>query len=179
MTPHQESVEEWRPIFEGIYSVSNLGRIRREVIYRNKTKDGVMRLRMDTHGYMKCTFCIRGKKFSKFVSRCVAEAFIGPRPPGYEVNHKNGIKTDNSISNLEYLTPRQNKDHAMENGFYLRGEDNYRAILSVDDVHMVRQLTADGLSRAEIGRRYGVSPSTIGLLVRGKTWKCIPVKEAV
>ena len=47
-----------------------------------------------------------------FAHHLVAAAFLGPRPLGMQINHKNGIKTDNYFTNLEYVTPSQNSWHA-------------------------------------------------------------------
>lgn len=99
--------EEWRDIkgYEGLYQVSNLGRVKSFV----KDKNGKIRkLHDDTHGYLIVSL---GRKNMNKVHRLVAQTFI-PNPNDYpEVNHINGRKDDNRVSNLEWVTHKQNAIH--------------------------------------------------------------------
>jgi hypothetical protein len=60
---------------------------------------------------------------SKEVHVLVAEVFLGPRPNGAEINHKNGIKADNHYRNLEYTTQAENFQHALDTGLLRRLKD--------------------------------------------------------
>ena len=73
-------------------------------------------------GYLQVKFTINKKTYHKYVHRMVAEAFI-PNPNNYtDVNHKDGNKQNNHISNLEWVSHSQNIYHALENGLLSRNE---------------------------------------------------------
>lgn len=65
-----------------------------------------------THGYSQVSLCKNGKRKVYMVHILVAQVFLGPRPATMEVNHKNGMKKDPSLRNLEYISHRANTFHA-------------------------------------------------------------------
>lgn len=102
--------EEWRPV-EGFprYEVSDLGRIRRAGTGR------LMAVRYSRRRYGAVHFPAgdgSGRYVDFYIHRLVAAAFIGPRPEGKEVNHKDGNRRHNAVSNLEYCTRSENIRHA-------------------------------------------------------------------
>lgn len=111
--------EIWKDIpgFEGFYQASNLGRIRsldREVVvsrgnsqFTQKIKGTTMK-HFDSDGYPMIALRKNGIKTQKYVHGFVARAFLGEKPKGKFVNHKNEIRTDNRVSNLEYITHKEN-----------------------------------------------------------------------
>jgi hypothetical protein len=104
-----EDAEKWLPVlgFE-LYEVSDHGRLRR---------DGCMlKLHPVPGGYLKAQLWRDGKLFARLIHILVAEAFIGERPDGEEVNHKDGDKHHNRAANLEYLTRSENLRHAYRSG---------------------------------------------------------------
>lgn len=67
------------------------------------------------NGYLKVNLCVNGKVYSRNVNNLVGDAFIG-REPGLIYNHKNGIKTDNRVDNLEPCSQGENQIHAYNTG---------------------------------------------------------------
>ena len=108
--------EIWKDIegYEGLYQVSNLGRVRScdwILTHRNGKKykrDGKLLALKNHNGYLRVG--LGGHKLQKwfFVHRLVYETFVGPIPEGMQVNHINEVKTDNRLENLNLMTPKEN-----------------------------------------------------------------------
>ena len=107
----QKMKETWRDIkgYEGLYKVSNFGKIKS--FYKNgKTK--ILKPVPNFKGYERVTLCNRrGNKTIYSVHRLVALAFIENPLLKPEINHINGNKRDNRISNLEWVTGKENCLH--------------------------------------------------------------------
>ena len=98
--------EIWKDIkgFEGLYRVSNLGRVKSFYGLKEKIlKPGIV-----NNGYYQVELCKNSIRKFYMVHRLVWEAFNGQIPEGLQVNHINEIKTDNRLSNLNLMTPKEN-----------------------------------------------------------------------
>jgi len=108
------------------------------------------------------------------VHRAVALAFIGPRPPGAQINHVSGDKQDNSVANLEYVSCRRNVRHAWETGLrrpeQVRGERHGAAKLTAAQVREIRSLHPR-VPRRELARHFGVTVQCVNAVVKHKTWR--------
>lgn len=106
--------EEWRPVSEEGYEhylVSSEGRVRNS----RRKKDAMSA--DSKNGYPFVTLSSEGVRKGFYVHRLVAKSFLLEQPIGkLHVNHKNGVKTDNSVDNLEWCTPEENAKHAWETG---------------------------------------------------------------
>lgn len=104
------------------------------------------------------------------VHRLVAMAFIGPWEDGMYVNHIDGNKANNRASNLEYVTPLQNSQHAKEKGLYTyRGENHDNSRLTNKDVRKICKLFGK-MSMSSIAKIYKIHPSAINNIKNGRSW---------
>ncbi|OBR52350.1 hypothetical protein A6456_10650 [Paraburkholderia tropica] len=111
----------------------------------------------------------------------VDEAFNGPRQPGFEVNHIDGNKANNVLSNFERLTRKANVQHAFDTGLCgsRRGERNSFSILTAETVAAIRAEAESFRQKngrlkygacAQLARKYGVARTTLSGIVRLKSW---------
>lgn len=169
--------EIWRPIggFEDVYEVSSLGRVRRikphSVARWGRAWPRLLKPGKSTDGYPQVNLEGQCRK----VHRLVAEAFIGPRPDGMEVNHKNFDKTDARVENLEYVTKPENIRHAF--GFperieaQPRGSEHGMHKLTEDEARDVKRRLAAGERQVDIAALYQVSQASVSSIKLGRTWR--------
>ncbi len=128
-----------------------------------------------TTGYPVVGMQHDGKMFLRSVHRLVTEAFIGPCPPGMEVRHGPGGRKDASLENLSYGTPKQNqledraRDHTTN-----RGERCGTAKLSWEAVQELKARRLLGEPVAVLATDYGINPSTVSKIAKGKRWAYPP-----
>lgn len=158
-----------RPVkgYEGYYSVTDRGEIFTDATGHKK--------KAQIHfGYESVGLFKKQKSQMKRVHRLVAEAFI-PNPENKpDINHKNCIKTDNRVENLEWVTKQENNTHAWENGLNVirYGVDTSCAKLENIQVLIIKEALIKGFRSKEIASYFKVDPSNISHIKRGKTWLC-------
>ena len=157
-------MEEFKQITEfPNYEVSNFGRIRTPKMVKTPV--------YDKDGYYQTTFFNNGKRKTMKIHRLVAKEFI-PNPLNLpQINHKNGIKTDNYIENLEWCTVKENNKHAINTGLVNnKGELNPAARLTAIEVKQIRELNGR-MTQLQIANKFGISESTIWKIMKNRTWK--------
>lgn len=160
-------MSEWKSIpgAEGRYAVSDAGEVM-SMDFKGSGLPGLLKF-SNCRGYQ--TVEISRKRFT--VHRLVAEAFIGPRPMGLQINHKNGVKSDNRLENLEYVTQSENMKHAFATGLQSNvGERHSGAKLTEAKVKQIRSMLSLRFRQSEIAALMGVDPSAISHIKRGATW---------
>lgn len=174
--------EVWKPIvnFEGLYEVSNLGRVRsldHIVKQRNRWREMDVhykgRVLTPRHGerhYPTLTLSKGKLKAVRTVHSLVADTFLGSRPDGMMVCHRDGGRTDASEANLYYGTALENSADALRHGATARGERQGSAKLTEEAVREIRQ-TAHVVPYKVLAAKFGVNRSAIGMAARGNTWR--------
>lgn len=169
--------EIWKPIpgYENIYSVSNHGQIKRDIVSQG-AKIKILKLSFHKTGYYRIGLRKNKKRKTFSVAFLVASAFIGPRPKGLHINHKDTCKTNNHRLNLEYVTRAENMHHASQNKLFhpKTGSDNGNSVLTKKEVLEIRKKYAKGnVFKRPLAREYGVCQKTITMIVDRITWKHI------
>lgn len=183
-------MSEWKSVvgYEGVYEVSDGGSVQRCDGYRSSPKP--LQPVPNHHGYLNVNLSRNSKGKTFKVHSLVCEAFIGPRPEGMTINHKNGDKNDNSVQNLEYVTHIENMRHAKEvldriiptrargerNGAVIyperlnRGTDVSTAKLDENKVRAVRVMLSQGMFQRDIAKIIGISQTQIWRIKTGLSW---------
>lgn len=173
--------EIWKDVegYENIYEVSNLGRVRGKdryskhgVVHRYKVKGVILKPNKVNFGYMQVTLNKNGVRKSRYVHNLVMETFIGPKKLGYEVNHKNENKEDNSLDNLEYLTCKENNNYGTRIKRHIEKSTNGKKSKKVKGTHIITGETVIFPSISEAQRQgYGNHISDVVLGKRNHTHK--------
>lgn len=166
-------METWKPVvgYESHYQVSDFGKVRR-ISSGRILKPGRM-----TVGYLFVALCVDGKPKLQSIHRLVAAAFIGNCPDGHQVNHRDGNKLNNVVTNLEYVTRSENIQHGMDNlprkPTSLRGTLVPNAKLDEAKVRVIKRRLRAGESQKTIADDYGVVRQVIYGIAKGKGWKWV------
>lgn len=162
-------MEQWREIpgFESTYEISDIGRIRRK-------ETGLIRKTFyGKDGYLRIILSQNNTAHQKLVHRLLALAFI-PNPENKPfINHRNGIKSDLSLKNLEWVSARENIIHASETGLNPpnKGEKNGNSKLTKEQVEQIRaKYIPFKVFQKDLAREYGVAEITISRILRKKNW---------
>lgn len=155
------------------YSISDDGKVRRDVPYKSTKVGTIIKQWLNTYGYPCVSLRnIEHKNFRLSVHKLVLNAFVGPPPLGMQCNHKDGNKLNNQIDNLEWVTVGENIRHAVKLGLNKakRGVESKLSKFKKRDIEWIRMWSELGYFRREIGEAYHVSRQTIDTIVNGERY---------
>lgn len=139
--------------FEMYYEISSSGRVK-SVGSHHLCKKGILNTWLDKDGYERVGLSKKGKCVQRSVHRLVAENFI-PNPDNkQQVNHKNGMRNDNRVENLEWVTDYENKRHSIEKLGHSKRGTHGKKVRCVE----TREIYP---SEGEAARRNGISQGAI------------------
>ena len=161
-------MEVWKDIpgFEGFYQVSNFGNVK-SLPRLQADKNGLQKVYkgkrikpyVADHGYLAVHLMKNGERTKRRINRLVAEVFIPNQDNKPEVNHKNGIKTDNRAENLEWCTHQENIKHAYAAG--LNPSSRKLTDKQVEEIRALYKPHSRVLGTVALSKLYGVSHITI------------------
>lgn len=159
--------EIWRPVpdYEQLYHVSNYGRVKSFWLDKVKILKPTL-----SNGYLIVGLYKSGKQKGLYVHRLVAQAFI-PNPDNKpEVNHRDGNRFNNFVGNLEWMTAKENTQHAIANDLIKLGEERHDTKLTNAQVEYVRN-NPDALTGRELAKRFTIEPATISDIQLGQSYR--------
>lgn len=167
-TKEELQTEEWRQSLHPCYEISNIGRVRRSTPIKGTRIGRLVRPHITNVGYWIVGLYQHSQETKCCIHTLVTEAFIGPRPDGYVVNHKDFNKLNNRVENLEYVTERENIRH------FTRTGRQHGQLIPIEQVQEIKRLLISipkqyGLY-AWIGSLFGVSIQTVSNIASGRIW---------
>lgn len=171
--------EIWKDLenYEGFYKISNLGNIKGLLLYdRHKDiynkREKILKPDVTSKGYLRVTLCKNGVKKRYTVHRLVAQNFIENPNNLSQINHINGIKTDNRADNLEWCTNGENEKHAYKIGLKAKkfGEENpkHKSIIAINLITKEEKIYG---SIIDAVKELNIGYNTIIYILKGKTKK--------
>lgn len=151
----------WKPVNPalGPYEVNAKGEVRRI------GTENLKKLTTNAAGYPVVGLWHKNRGVVCYVHHLVAEAFIGPRPPGAHINHLDGDKTNPAAENLEYCTPVENAAHAKKLGLL-----KPRSKLTENEVRTIFARAHAGERTSTLAEEYGVKPPIVSQIKSGSRW---------
>lgn len=169
--------EIWKDIsdYEGVYQVSNMGRIkslRRLDSIGKSRKERLLISIPNAEGYIRTELNKNGKRHTFSTHRLVAKAFLANPANKPQINHIDGNKSNNKVHNLEWCTGSENVSHALKLGLLipLSGEQVGTHKLSKKEAKEVENLKDKGFSQKAIGKMFNISGSNVSRIHSNKCW---------
>lgn len=165
-------MEEWCIIHDyPEYEASSLGRVRRITSKMGAKAGRILKPRAGNSGYLRVSLHKGDGNSSECgIASLVLTSFLGPRPANCEPNHKDGIKTNNFVDNLEWVTHSENMVHAYAIGLKPIGEKHPGAVISEAQAWLVKKLLHYGVRLVRVSLKTGVSFQIVRNIKHGGSW---------
>ena len=191
-------MENWKTVFDGAYEVSDLGNVRRAIPGVSTFIGRPVLPNFSPGGYLQVAFSAYGKTKRIYIHHLVMLAFVGERPKGYIVNHKDLNRTNNNLNNLEYITQKENCLHSFKTQGRKRGPskpprelkgkqvgekhwmkrnpekilhgEELNSKLTADQVLAIREKRASGVSCKDLVSEYKISIAQVSRICLRKRW---------
>ena len=166
-------LKEWKVIDNfPDYAVNNYGEVKRIMPARRSRVGRMLKPYIMKDGYYLFRLKLNRKTHYKLAHHLVLETFKCKRPEGKECNHIDGDKSNNNITNLEWVTRSYNLKHAFKLGLRnVKGEKHPRNKLTEDDIYFIRELYSDGnFFQRDIAEMVGCTQDHISKIVTQKVW---------
>ena len=163
-------MEIWKNVvgFEEQYEISNLGNLRSKERFvkhwrggERKYKSNFKNIRLNDKGYFRCNLKNEGKRYDFTIHKLVALAFLPNEENKPFVNHKNGIKTDNRVENLEWCSASENITHAVKN----------RLVKTKLTDEQAKEIFNSQLSHRKLAKLYNITSSIVWRIKNKKAYK--------
>jgi DNA-binding XRE family transcriptional regulator len=152
--------------YEGIYQISQNGKV--FSIKRNK----FLKPFINTSEYYQIELRKGGKRKKFYIHRLMLMTYFSDFNYKKEVNHKNGIKTDNRLDNLELVTRKENINHAIKMGLITNKHNVFRRKLTFEVAEHIRKLYNEKkFNQKQLAEQYKVSRTTIKEIIQNITYK--------
>ncbi|WP_018923850.1 NUMOD4 domain-containing protein [Salsuginibacillus kocurii] len=170
--------EKWKPVnvegYQQFYQVSNLGRVKSldRVDRRGQLRKGRVLKQNQSNGYYFIGLRKDGKVKQIDIHRLVALTFLNNSENKPAVNHIDGNKVNNCVTNLEWVTHKENSEHAVKTGLTnISGENNGAVKLTEEEVKDIANTYIDtNLTIQQIADKFEVSDGTVSNIVTGRGW---------
>lgn len=173
-------IERWIDIqgYEGLYQISSHGNVRsldrsKKANHNNYyiAKGKLLKHSFNHKNYPEVALYNKeGKRRNHRIHKLVATNFLVKGSNQTQINHKDGIKSNNNIDNLEWCTGEENIYHAYETGLYKHGQESHLSLLTEKEVLEIIELRKQGLLQKEISQKFNVSVGAIANILSGKSW---------
>ncbi len=164
----KKRVHDYIPYIKDLYTIDDLGNIYSDISGKMKTRN-----KGNTEYQIINLMTLEGKKKTFRVHRLVMTVFHPiQNMDDMEVNHIDGNKQNNTLSNLQWCTASENQLHAFQIGLQKprKGEKSNFSKLTQKDVDKIFNLRRKGLTQEQIAEKIGCTRSNISYILSKKTW---------
>lgn len=152
----------------GLYQISSIGRVKS--FYNGSGK--ILTPYKVGSGYLQIMLCKNTVQKKFYIHRLVSSAYLINPLNKTDINHKDGVKSNNIDTNLEWVTKSENSQHAYDNGLMNNplGINHHSSKLNPNDVYEIRKI-GNRLPLRQLSEMYGVNMTNIRHILIGKIWK--------